>query len=362
MLEFIKCPTYKEASEKTEQLLSRLEYIPSNLKEPKVFIKPNIGATSLKVNTSPEVVRGIIHYLKSLSIDDIVIGEGAVETEYESTPYNFHHQGWDKLAEKEHVKLLDLNKCEREPYTWEYGCIELPAILHTHSYINVAKMKTHQQTLVSLCTKNQKGLLDSATRKQFHRLGLHEPIAELAKVVQPELCLVDAVEAVEGNGPGDFGTMKHVGLIVAGDNMLDVDTYCCEIMGIDPLRVQHLELTGKLVMQPPLVSPFKLPDKEFKIFNVHMNPRNACTACQSSIGKLSKLAKRSTSGQLFFTKYGIFSRLDIIMGSNATVPENHGKIIFYGDCVKALAEKYPEYNFFSGCPPVSKDVLEELTK
>jgi len=262
---------------------------------------------------------------------------------------------------------LDLNQCEREPYEWVYGTINLPRILKTHSYINVAKMKCHMQTLVSLCTKNQKGLLDSATRKQFHRLGLHEPIVELARIVQPELCVMDAVEGVEGNGPGDFGTMKHVGLIVGGTDMLEVDCFCCGVMGIAPSQVEHLELSGfpivhYTIVPSNMINLFKPPSKEFRIFNVYMNPCNACTACQSSIGKLKKLAKRTMSGRMFFVKYGVLSKLNIIIGSNATVPENHGKVILYGDCTKVLSEKHPEYNFFSGCPPVSKDVLEELIK
>jgi uncharacterized protein (DUF362 family) len=366
MLDFIKCPSYKEASEKTQLLLSQLNYKPQ---KSKVFIKPNVGATSYRVNTDPEVVKGIIRYLHNFTAD-IVIGEGAVETEYESTPYNFHHQGWDKLAEEEGVTLLDLNRCDREPYSWKYGAIELPSILSTHSYINVAKMKTHMQTTVSLCTKNQKGLLDSPTRKQFHRLGLHEPIAELAKIVHPELCLVDAVEGVEGNGPAEMGDMKHVGLIIGGEKMLDVDSYCCSIMGISPVDVGHLKLSGLLdptnfyVFRDPKnqSSPFKLPDAEFRIMNVHMRPCHACTACLSSVGKMSKLAKRGNKGRFYFIKNGILTRLDIVVGTHATIPKDHGTVILYGDCTKELSNQYPEYIFFSGCPPVSQEVLEELTK
>lgn len=167
-----------------------------------VFIKPNIGATSIDVNTDPAFAQGLIHWLKTRGIEDIVIGEGAVETEYESSDYNFRFQGWDKLAQEEKVQLVDLNHTEREEVAFMGdGKIALPTIMQGRSYINVAKMKTHMQTLVSLCVKNQKGLLNSTTRKMFHKFGLHEPIAELAKIVKPELCIVDANIAVEGNGP-----------------------------------------------------------------------------------------------------------------------------------------------------------------
>ena len=120
-----------------------MKWQPTN---PKIFIKPNIGATSFKVNTSPELIRGLIHYLKSIGISDIIIGEGSVETEYESTPYNFKHQGWTKLAEENQVQLVDLNRTERFEVPWFYGNLSLPKIMQCRTYINAAKMKTHMQT------------------------------------------------------------------------------------------------------------------------------------------------------------------------------------------------------------------------
>lgn len=78
-----------------------------------VFIKPNIGATSKTVHTDPKIVRGIICYLHLLGIKDITIGEGSVETEYESAPYNFDYCGWDRLAKEKSVELMDPDRAER---------------------------------------------------------------------------------------------------------------------------------------------------------------------------------------------------------------------------------------------------------
>jgi len=94
-----------------------------------VLIKPNIGATSKRANTDPEIVRGIIRYVKAQGIKDIVVGEGSVETEYESTPYNFHYAGWDKLAEEEHIQLVDLNRAEKVEIPWHYGKLRIPTLM-----------------------------------------------------------------------------------------------------------------------------------------------------------------------------------------------------------------------------------------
>jgi uncharacterized protein (DUF362 family) len=344
-----------------------------------VFIKPNVGASSLNVNTDPAVVRGIIHYLQGIDITDIVIGEGAVESESGGTSANFQRQGWDLLAKQEKVGLVDLNKCgrlERFAYPWKYDPtpVMLPKVMKNRSYINVAKMKTHMQTLVSLCTKNQKGLLDIATRKNFHKWGLHDPIARLGEAVSPELCVVDGYYGIEGNGPGDWGTRKKVGLLIGGDSMVEVDCLCCEIMGISFTDVKHLRLLRQYTEYGDFPSahlknvahiwdkkPFKLPDASFKKFKIHLHITNACSACIGSVGGMTGLAK-SWAGVKVFSKKGLLTRLDIILGSPKDIPDRHGHLIFYGECAKKLASRYGDYPFIQGCPPDPKRALEQLAE
>jgi len=344
-------------------LMSRIGWKPLH---DEVFIKPNIGANSKDVNTDPNVVRGIIHYLQTIGIEKITIGEGAVETECESSDYNFR-LGWDKMAAEEKVDLADLNHTDRTTVDFMGGGkIGLPTIMLGKSYINVAKMKTHMQTLVSLCVKNQKGILDSTTRKMFHKFGLHEPIARLAQIVRPELCVVDGYIAVEGNGPGNWGTLRKVGKLIAGDDMVEVDSVCCGMMGIDPDEVEHLRIlrgntfTNKFE-ELALVKPFKRPDNTFKMFKTHLSPENACSACLSSVGEMTKLARKSWLGVKVFARKGLLQRLDIVVGSPEDAPCSHGYLVFYGDCARKIAKTYPEYPFIQGCPPVSKRALEHLS-
>jgi uncharacterized protein (DUF362 family) len=349
-------------SDATYKALKQANWKP---KQRAVFLKPNVGATSKRANTDPEVVRGIIQYVRELGVDDIIIGEGAVVTEYESTNYNYRYCGWDKLAEEEQVQLVDLNTAERVTVPWDYGNLAIPKLMVGRSYVNIAKMKTHMQTLVSLCLKNQKGLLNYETRKRFHSLGLHEPIARLGEVIQPELCVVDAIWSLEGSGPGDLGTAKSTNLIIVGSDMIEVDLACCSIMGIDPSSVRHInQLQSKGKFNPRWPSyQFKYPRSEFKMFRVHMQPHpTACTACLSSVGKLNKLARRSWRGRLYFIRHGLLSRLDIIVGNPNDLPKNHGFCVFYGTCASEIARKHPEYPFIQGCPPISKDALEKLMK
>lgn len=357
------------ASEATYITLKRLGWKP---KHDKILLKPNVGATSLRANTDPEVARGVIKYLKELGITDIVIGEGSVVTEYESTGYNFHFCGWDKLAKEENVQLVDLNTTNRENSHWFYGILRIPTLMRGRSYVNIAKMKTHMQTLVSVCMKNQKGLLNPETRKLFHRLGLHEAVAHLAEAIQPELCVVDAIDSLEGSGPGELGKTKKTNLIIAGYDMLEVDVACCRFMGVCPQSVEHIKAYAEFKGVKDLydyghsVDPsnfnFERPEKEFKMFRVHMVPHpTACTACLSSVGKTNKFTRqKSWKGKWYFIKHGILGRLDIIVGNPPDLPKDHGFCVFYGSCSRPIALKHPEYPYIEGCPPVSKQALEKL--
>jgi uncharacterized protein (DUF362 family) len=57
------------------------------------------------------------------------------------------------------VKLLNLHFTTRRTIQWDYGNIELPAIVLDAEYINIAKLKVHTSTTVTLSMKNQMGLL-----------------------------------------------------------------------------------------------------------------------------------------------------------------------------------------------------------
>ncbi len=355
MLHTLNLRTKEDYSQITSYL-RKLHYKPLHSK---IFIKPNIGASSPKVNTSPDLVRTLIHYLieTGISPSNITIGESSVD----STLSNFQNQGWSALASEEHVNLVDLESEERIGVPWKYGTINLPKLLFTHSYINVAKMKTHMQTTVSLCIKNQKGLLDTFTRKLFHRLGLHSPISELAKTIKPELSILDGKYIIEGNGPGDFGIERYFGKVIISDNIIDVDYKACELMGINPKMIPHLsELSSTFNVDPYIIPTIKLPSSEFKILKCHIQLGDSCSSCVSSVGKTVKCALKSPFSLKFFLKHGVFSRLDFIIGSPKTLPEDHGHIVFYGNCTKEIASRYPEYPFITGCSPNPKEAIKQL--
>jgi uncharacterized protein (DUF362 family) len=346
------------------------------------ILKPNIvipAKPKSAIITHPAVVEAVVGVLKEKGFEDIVIGEGAGVGADESMIFDISEY---KKLEKAGVRLVNLNKAERVGIKWKYGTLKIPEIVaETDLYVNIPKMKTHGQTTVTLAMKNQKGLLLNADKKRFHLLGLHEPIAELAKVMKPDLIVVDAVEAMEGEGPLR-GKKKKVGVLVIGTNLLEVDMACCEIMGIEYEKVKHIkegleqnigpekpEITGINPEEVKTSFNFKKANEKYgHILNVYSwrNPY-ACSMCIDSFSLAVKSSIRNPKYWLtFIPKFAylaLFKRIDIIQGSHAEIPAKHeyGRIICLGDCTKEIAKK-KGFMYVKGCPPKSKDILEALTK
>lgn len=356
-----------------------IEELGLNLENKKTaLLKPNIvipAKPKSAIITHPAVVEAMINVLKEKGFEDIVIGEGAGLGADESAI--FETSGYKKL-EKNGVSLVNLNKAERVEINWKYGTLKIPKIVaEADLYVNIPKMKTHGQTTVTLAMKNQKGILSDADKKRFHLLGLHEPIVELAKVVKPNLTVVDAVEAMEGEGPLR-GKRKKVGVLVIGTNLLEVDMACCEIMGIEYEKVRHIK--GGIIQNIGPGEPrragvsigevkasFKRAnEKHGHILKVYSwrNPY-ACSMCIDSFTLAVKSAIRNPKYWLMFIPkfayLAIFKRVDIIQGLHAEIPAKHGIIICLGDCTREIA-KENGFMYVKGCPPNSKDIIEALMK
>ena len=59
--------------------------------------------------------------------------------------------------------------------------------------INVPVLKGHCQTKITCALKNMKGLLPNTEKRHFHAMGLHRPIAHLAKGIRQDFIVVDHI-------------------------------------------------------------------------------------------------------------------------------------------------------------------------
>nr|MDO8116994.1 DUF362 domain-containing protein [Candidatus Sigynarchaeota archaeon] len=323
------------------RMLGLLGYKPS---KSNVFIKPNIvDAVGPKeaVDTDPVLVEGLVLALHEQGIGkEFIIGDGSAYFSNEDRNWKrlIEDSGYEAMTQRlvnDHgikASLVNLECQEREEYQWKFGKLSLPALCRSHAYIDVAKMKTHLHTLVTLSMKNQKGLLTLADKKQFH-LGkkyhdLHDAIKELGNIVKPELAIIDATRALEGSGPAtnpDGQTkVRNLKMVLAGTNMIEVDAAACIVMGIQPGEVRHLPpVQEPIEVVPgsnplvPVDPPFLRPKLEVKMSDsIYRHTfETCCTGCQMSLSRMFRKIMFTPELREKFVKFQQeHARIDVVMG------------------------------------------------
>jgi uncharacterized protein (DUF362 family) len=110
------------------------------------------------------------------------------------------------------------------------------AVLAADVYINIPAAKSHSATGVTFGMKNAMGVIWD--RRVFHStLDINKAIADLARVVKPDLTILDATRALLTNGPSGPGDVVSPGRMIASRDMIAVDAY-----GLTTARFNHKEL------------------------------------------------------------------------------------------------------------------------
>lgn len=354
--------TLDDVPQRVAEALALIGYQPH---KDAIFIKPNVpdyGPPDQGLYTDPRVVEGL---LQAFSGHSVVIGEGGIIGR--DMGKAFQRTGYAELARRYGAELVDLNEVERMKVEWEFGQLELPVLLRTHEYINVAKMKTHVQTGVTLGLKNQKGLLLPADKRRFHRRDLNACIAALGQAVQPALTVIDGIIALEGDGPWRYGTPKPMGLLVAGENIVEVDNVCLRVMGFPPEHAPHIPVCQTMnvvgLSIEEVTQPFAFGYRGyFRYKNVYEYITDSCSGCNWTLYYTTRLIKASWWRRLKFLYRGTWRRLDIVMGHAhelTGLPAGHGKVVCVGDCARKYAAQHG-LPIARGCPPTPEDVVRLL--
>ena len=375
-----------------EKLIEQLDYKPS---KPRIFLKPNVVDAlppSHAVDVDPIVTAGLILALNDkFEVEEFVIGEnsGYFSEKPETFQRLLETSGYGKmvedLKEKYDVPLImvNLEYVEMDEYKWKFPPykLKLPSIIKTHSYINLPKMKTHGSCMVTLGVKNQKGLLLLRNKKKFHlgfrddndvyHSNLHECIFELGNLVQPELTICDATTALEGNGPTtNPGTtwVKKLDICIGGTDMFEVDNASCQIMGIPVDLVEHLPKVDVSLAPDSLPltckEPFKRPVHRTEPYGnmYHHTSMWMCTGCQMTLTRMNrKIAYTPELREKLKERDEKYDRIDFFAGrtEEKDIPEDHGILLFCGNCTKKVSKLYPDSTHVEGCPPHYRELADK---
>lgn len=202
------------------------------------------------VTTHPEFLRAVIEQVRAVT-PHVVVGDGLGERGLEG----FARSGTLDVCRALGVELVNFNgrgyrEVKRADFERVRSVPVAGAALDADVVINLPKLKTHVLCLVTCAVKNCYGFLPNELRVNYHKEFAHPDdfaaaVVDVFAARPPELTIVDAVVAMEGNGPGSGGRPKRLGLVLAGRNAVAVDTVASALMGLEPADVATTRHAGR---------------------------------------------------------------------------------------------------------------------
>jgi uncharacterized protein (DUF362 family) len=219
----------------------------------RVFLKPNMVEYEREtaINTHPLVVAGAAVALRSAGAAEVVVGEGPGHRR--DIEYLLGATGLYEHLREERIRFVDLNHDDVRtvPLASRFTGLtdmSLPAeLLQADMIVSMPKLKTHHWAGMTASMKNFFGAVPGAVygwpKNILHVHGIENSILDLNATIRPHLAIVDAVMAMEGDGP-IMGTPRHLGFIGMGTDVVAVDATCARVIGLNPRRLPYLDVAS----------------------------------------------------------------------------------------------------------------------
>ena len=111
--------------------------------------------------------------------------------------------------------------------------------------MSVSKLKTHGMMTFTGAVKNQFGTVPGTKKAEYHfrmpqTLDFADALIDICLAANPVLCFMDAVMAMEGNGPTG-GTPRKVGAVLASASPFELDLVAAHLIGLKREEVPTLQ-------------------------------------------------------------------------------------------------------------------------
>lgn len=269
----VQCKDYTDIEEKVATLINLMGGMGRFAKQDeKILLKVNLlreASPEAAVSTHPSLVAAIGSLTKA---------EGALPVIADSPGggYRYNAKTLDRIYRTsgmhQAAKQAEINvnwDTTSRPVSYPEGILTkhfdiITPLLEADGLFNLCKMKTHLFTGMTGAIKNTFGVIPGLSKPGYHaKLQDVQRFAgmllDLAQFVSARLTIMDAVVAMEGNGPGT-GDPRQVGLLIGAENPLALDVVASEIMGIrrtknpiimeaerrglKPNRLEEIEIIG----------------------------------------------------------------------------------------------------------------------
>ncbi len=226
-----------------------------------VLFKPNFNsADSYPASSDPMFLRAVI---------DLAYDSGAkLAIIADSSMYALNTR---KVMKK--LRIFNLQKMERPPKIYVFDelkwakkeipngkflkSVSVPAIMdNIDKLILLPCLKTHFKARFTGALKLSVGFMKPFQRVGLHLRNLEEKIAELNKVVNPSLVIMDARECFITGGPAN-GEKRNPGIIMASESRAEIDIEGVKIIqsfdgnslqGIDSMEITHIRMAKEFGM------------------------------------------------------------------------------------------------------------------
>lgn len=208
----------------------------------RVLVKPNLlGAyePEKRVTTDPEVVRAVCELVLEAGGRPF-IGDSPALVSFKRAA---EKSGIAQVARDLgiHAAALDEPRPAPMPQSALFKHVEVASqALDADAIINLPKLKTHCQMVLTLGVKNLFGTIVAQRKAEWHHMtGLNRDTfaalhLDILQALRPSLTLLDGVWAMEGHGPSN-GRPRRLGLVAAATDTVALDVAVCRLLGV-PLR------------------------------------------------------------------------------------------------------------------------------
>lgn len=246
-------PSYEELD---DIMLAAIKEANPPVKDKSVFLKLNLVdyRKGIPCCTNAAHVSALLHALKAAGAREIKVGDGPALSR--DTEKIAALNGITEVCKKHDVQFVDLNIDDLEKIDNPLQFTKIPefvlprTVVKSEFLVSVPKLKTHHWALMTCSMKNMFGVVPGRKygwpKNILHIRGINQSILDIVASVKPSFAVVDAVVAMEGDGPLN-GTAKELNAIFLGDDLAAVDTVAGMCMELPVQNIPYLRIAGKVL-------------------------------------------------------------------------------------------------------------------
>lgn len=225
----------------------------------RVLLKPNLLTASRptqECTTRPELVYCVAQLVKAAGGKPFLADSPAFGSARGVAEAN----GYLPLVEELDIPIEELHGKRYQTDSLEFEHLLLSKeTMAADVVINLPKVKSHAQLTLTLGVKNLFGCVPGKMKAWWHmeagkdRARFGAMLVETARLIAPDLTIMDGVIGHQGNGPSG-GEPRMLGILAASQDVFALDRAIVEMLSINPAQVPTIVESQRLGLCPELAA------------------------------------------------------------------------------------------------------------